>query len=175
MKKVLKFLAIVALVTVTIGCKTTAPIEYSKSQPLIEPETGRAVLYLFRAPHDVIEVHVTIDGMVLTSLPSETYTVVHLNPGKHILGVLENAQSSQPKTFLVDVAEGERRFAYLSGAVRSRSTEISVAGAVAGPVGAAVAVLRPTRADAESYQWKECSELDAHGFISISKFVKPQP
>jgi len=68
----------------------------------------------------------------------------------------------------------ERRFIYLSGVneknFASSNQLAPILGVVGGAIGGAVAGLLASGLDTASgtHSWKECSELDARGFMSIS-------
>jgi hypothetical protein len=140
----------------------TPPVD----QVLQEPLPGHAIAYLLRAPHDDIDIELFAANKKLAGLREGTYTVICLAPGTHVIttrGIptFGNGIEAAP-SFQVIAKSGERRFFNISGAI-TRTLGIFGGVPIAG-----------TGVMAGSRSWKEVSELDAQGLMSISRLVLPE-
>ena len=162
-----------------LGCATTEhPPEYYKPPPpvaLQDPPPGMAVVYLIRTPHDSQTVVVHVAGMAPFLLPPETHTVLLLKPGTYALqgtrsGLFSGGQPSFAPAQLQTLAD-QRLFLYLSGST-GRGAQLAGFIPVAGG-GVVPLVTHGMDTDADTRSWKNCSEQDAQGFLSIARYVRP--
>jgi len=178
-KKLLTVMATAAvLLLLTQGCATPVAKPFVPpvvvDLPLQDPPPGMAVVYLLRSPYDSSSVSVHMQGRNLAVLPPSSYTVVVLQPGQHVLETRVSGPQSDTETvaapFKITVMAEERRFVNLSGR-QSTSSNLSLFFAGGGlPV--------PVHAQTTTYDtrsWKEVTELDAQGLMSIAKMVLPEP
>jgi hypothetical protein len=134
-----------------------APVD----KPLQDPLPGQAIVYLLRAPHDSLRVQVSSAEQRLAVLAQSTYTAVSLQPGRHLLRThawLLAAGAEVAPPLELDVQPNTRRFFNLSGA-----TVRFVYGVPLPQVDTAPG----------SRSWKEVSELDAQGLMSITRVTLP--
>lgn len=154
------------------GCSAPMPYVAPVDIRLQDPPPGKAVVYLVRAPHDPSRVAVFSAAAKLATLPPESYTAIVLTPGKHLLitrnAAVFGAQSELAPPYEVQVGADERRFLNLSGLTAS------------GPVftGAFISgiplFLPQQGTKSGTLTWKEVTELDAQGLMSIAKPVLPE-
>jgi len=162
-----------SLIASVLGCSTN---QISPSSiTLKEPQPDQALVYLLRVPNDSWSFDVTVDGSKITTLPAETYASVNLIPGEHSFAVMSSSSAVATSASLtLQLMPNERRFIYLSGVneknFASSNQLAPILGVVGGAIGGAVAGLLASGLDTASgtHSWKECSELDARGFMSIS-------
>lgn len=152
--------------TLLTGCSSSfKPYAPPSVQVLQDPLPGSAVVYLLRAPYDDIKLEVLVGGEPVAELAESTYTVLSLKPGSQVLttnGVHTfGSKSEAAPPFVFSVSQGQRRFFNVSAAM---TRTISVFGGVP-IVGTGVA--------SNSRSWKEVSEMDAQGLMSISRLVLP--
>lgn len=155
-----------------LGCASGdfKPPTFAPDIPLQDAPPGKSVVYLIRAPHDRATLPVYVGTRKVAVLPPSTYTVAVLQPGTHRIAASANAGPDAPASALT-VSAGERRFLYVS-APTARSFELNFIGA--GRAGI-IPLALPTQVAAGAHTWKECSELDAQGLMSIGKLVLPEP
>jgi len=147
------------------GC-ANGPAQSNREIVLQDALPGQAIIYLIRAPHDAQPVQVGVSNLESMVLPPNSYTVVSVRPGTQLLGIGSAGQIGQATEIVFHA--GERRFFYLSGV---NSTPINpTAAMLAGPL---VTVMNRSYTVEGTRSWKECSELDARGLISISNLVLP--
>jgi hypothetical protein len=164
------------LVTIALLCGGCAeiPANYYSPAPLTrlqDPLPGQALVYLFRAPHDEDALSIQITGKPRFTLEPSTFTVLTLEPGEHVIeGAVRSAFSNEKPAFAptpIKVTANQRAFLYVSG-INSSSMRITGLAPVAKGSVMVFGGIMPTT-EAGSRSWKECSELDAQGFIDISK------
>ena len=149
--------------------------EYAAPPPLQDPLPGQAVLYLLRAPHDKEEVDISIGSKPVARLASGTYTVLSLPPGRHVIGSKLVAPglfggTGDPLPLEVTLAPNQRTFFYISQA----STSASTTSMVPLPGGVVVPIFSNVNRPLGPRSWKECSEMDALGLITISRLTLPE-
>lgn len=162
----------VLLVSVVIaGCAADRPYEPPVHIPLQDPPSGQGIVYLLRAPHDNAAVVVAIDEKVVARLSPSSYTALVLSPGTHTMTTRANSDRAEiAPSFFVTVAPETRRFLNLSG-ITSKS--VSMQGVM--PIGGAfVPLITPSLTTSGDRSWKEVTELDAQGLMSISRVVLPE-
>jgi hypothetical protein len=165
------------LITIALLCGGCAemPANYYSPAPLTrlqDPLPGKALVYLFRAPHDEDALSIQITGKPRFELEPSTYTVLTLEPGEHVIEgtTVRSAFSIEKPAFAptpIKVTADQRAFLYVSGI---NSSSMKITGLVPVAKGGVMVFggIMPTT-EAGSRSWKECSELDAQGFIDISK------
>ena len=163
-------LAIAAVLNLGACASEFKPLEFPPPVPLLDPQPGRAVLYLLRVPDDSATVTVYLDRVALAVMPRDTHAVVQLTPGRHELVAVagsntQRAVGEDDLPMAIDLAAGERRFVYTTQPTHSTSSVGLVLGGKQGSVALPVARKSPAGARA----WRECNELDAQGLLSISK------
>jgi hypothetical protein len=156
------------------GCASNEPPSYFKAAPFValqDPLPGQAVVYLLRAPHDRDVFSMEVSGKRLFTLPPGTFTVLSVSPGPfRITGTTTSFLGGVSSAFMpaeFSIQNGQRAFLYVSGDTQ-RSFDIT--GVM--PLGKAGVMLQSRSGlstEAGTRTWKECSEVDAQGFISISK------
>jgi hypothetical protein len=151
--------------SLTLGC-ASAPVQTDKEVVLQDPFPGRAMVYLIRAPHDSEPIEVRVGELPAITLPSGTYTLLSIAPGTHSFRTVTERGAERRIEIAFHV--GERRFFYLSGENASSIGDPAIVAVVGGPL---LAALNRTDTVEGSRTWKECTELDARGLISISKLV----
>jgi hypothetical protein len=158
-----------------LGCAVgQAPYAPPAEVPLQDAPPGQALLYLIRIPDDRITVEVKINGARAAVMPPSTYTAVVLDPGTHTISTEhtaapEGAREVAPR-LTVHAKAGERGFAYLTGSTDSGGG-IGVLWIGRSPV---LTVPASRRQIVGSREWKQASEFDAQGLMSIAKAVLPQ-
>lgn len=154
------------------GCASQlASYEQPKDTPLQDPPPGKAIVYLLRAPHDSAHIAVFIGERKVASLAPERYTAVALSPGQYVL-VTRSASAIAGEhliapEFRIHVEENQRRFLGISGATTKRP-------AFAGMVGSVPLLIDVQGTASGTRSWKELAEIDAQGFMSISKPSLPE-
>lgn len=156
------------------GCMPIRPFDpkdLPPAVPLQDAPDGKAVVYLFRAPHDSTTVPVYFGERKVAVLPPSTYSLVMLDPGTYLVASSPAGRSDSAPASQLVVQSGERRFLYVS------ATTGNSFGAIGLPLGRAgiVPLLLPSYGSTGARTWKECNELDAQGFMSISRPVVPEP
>jgi hypothetical protein len=155
--------ALLLAVSVLAAACATEPKPYVApvDKPLQDPLPGQAVVYLLRAPHDSLRVQVSSAEKRLVVLAQSTYTAVSLQPGRHVLRThawLLAAGAEVAPPLVLEVQPNTRRFFSLSGA-----TVRFVYGMPLPQVDTAPG----------SHSWKEITELDAQGLMSITRVTLP--
>lgn len=127
---------------------------------------GQAIAYLLRAPHDENDIEIFAANKKIAVLRESTYTVISLAPGTHVITTRGIAMFSSgaevAPSFQLTAKSGERRFFNISGTI---TRTIGIYGGI--PIAGTGIVAR-------SRSWKEVSELDAQGLMSISRLVLPE-
>jgi len=161
-------LLIAAMIT---GCAADRPFEPPVHIPLQDPPTGQGIVYLLRAPHDNAAVVVAIDEKVVARLSPGSYTALVLSPGTHTMTTRANSgQAEIAPSISVTVAPETRRFLNLSGIT---SESVSIQGVM--PIaGALVPLITPSITTRGDRSWKDVTELDAQGLMSISQVALPE-
>lgn len=165
---------IAACLTLIFAAGCSAPKSYVAPIDirLQDPPPGTAVVYLVRAPYDAAHIAVFSPSAKLVVMPPETYTVLVLAPGKHLL-VTRNAavfgtESELAPPYELQVVADERRFLSLSGLT---SDGLVFTGAV---ISGIPLFARQQGTKSGSLAWKEVTEFDAQGLMSIAKPVLPE-
>jgi hypothetical protein len=156
------------------ACADNKPPSYYKPGPLVplqDPLPGLAMVYLFRAPHDLDAFHMEIDQKPPFVLKPGSYTVLSFAPGEFgMRGYAVSRFGTKSPAFqptLLRLREGQRIFLYVSGENDSSFLLKSIVPIGRGGVLVDGGIRTSTVAGTRS--WKECNEIDAQGFISISK------
>lgn len=166
------FIAASSLSLAACAAREFKPLEFAPPVPLQDAPPGQAIVYLLRAPHDREAIAVFLNERRAAVLPLETYTAVSLWPGRYTILAAPSGASAAPEGTeapLLTVAAGERRFLYT--AIPTRGS-VSMFLAPAGAAGA-VPLFVPSRQPTGARYWRECSEQDAQGLLSIAKAVLP--
>jgi hypothetical protein len=156
------------------GCaREFKPLQFAAPVPLQDPLPGSAIVYFMRVPHDPVTLAVLLNKTRIAVLTPETYTVVSLQPGSYGLFALSPTanlpQGDDYQPTGLTVAAGERRLIYTSQPTRS-SESLGLLPFKAG----VVPLLLPIRTAAGARNWRECSEPDAQGLLSISRYARPE-
>jgi hypothetical protein len=149
------------------------PLEFAPPVPLQDPLPGRAIVYLMRTPNERDTIAVFTNQRLAAVLPPETYTAVSLRPGRYAVSASSSPAVAAPEGVepsVLTVTAGERRFHYTAIPTRSSLS------AFPAPVGAAgfVPLFVPSRQPTGARFWRECSEQDAQGLLSIARAVLPE-
>ena len=165
--------SIALAVLLVAGCaRDFQPLVFKPPVPLQDPLPGKAIVYLLRTPHEPYGLRVFINKSEVAVLPSETYSAISLSAGRYevlalpLSAALVMDATYQPTSF--EVKENERRFLYTAQPTDSSS---ALTLASIGVFGLAAAVM-PIRNPAGPQVWTECSELDAQGLMSNSRYVR---
>jgi hypothetical protein len=170
--------ALALTLSIVLGCASEHPPEYFKPPPpvaLHDPPPGMSVVYLIRTPHDSQTVEVQVQGIKPFALPPEAHTVLLLKPGTYVIqgtgtGLFSAGKRSFAPVQLQTVAD-QRIFLYLSG-ITGRSVQVSgFVPLMGGGVMPLLTNLMDT--DAQTRSWKNSSEQDAQGFLSITRYIRP--
>jgi hypothetical protein len=157
------------------GCMTPKEFNPKDIPPLVQLQDappGKAVIYLLRAPHDTATLPVYFGARRVANLPPATYTVVLVEPGSHVVASSPSGSSAGAPGSELTVSAGERRFLYVSAAATGRTATVAP---LLGPGAGVVPLVLPSYGSTGARVWKECAELDAQGFMSISRPVAPVP
>ncbi len=168
---------LVVVITLVAGCAVPPkPYEPPVDIRLQDPPQDQAIVYLLRALYDGIEIAVHVGADRVAILPPSTYTAIVLKPGPHVLTTRtsslfgEGAFLAPP--FNLQLKANERRFLNISGITRK---EAQFTGVIPMPGGTMMPIVTATQATAAaSRTWKEVTELDAQGLMSIAKLVMPE-
>lgn len=168
---------LLAAMALVAGCAVPPkPYEPPVDVRLQEPPQDQAIVYLLRAPYDGVEIAVHVGSDRVAILPPSTYTAIVLKPGAHVLTTRtssllgEGAFLAPP--FNLQVKANERRFLNISGVTKK---EAQFTGVIPMPGGAMMPMVTASQATAAgSRTWKEVTELDAQGLMSIAKLVMPE-
>ena len=165
----MRFIFVILGVFALASCSfTSKPYSYTPpiDKVLQDPLPGQAIAYFLRAPHDEIDLEVFAADKKVAVLREGTYSAISLAPGTHVITVRETSIfGTGPEVapaFQIIAKSGERRFFNISGAIRRT---LSIYGGI--PIAGTGIV-------ANSRGWKEVSELDAQGLMSISRLVLPE-
>ncbi|MBL0251412.1 MAG: hypothetical protein KBA62_01775 [Polaromonas sp.] len=169
------FLVLISLVLA--GCVTPRdfkPEDLPHLQKLVDPPAGKAVVYLLRAPHDNVRMDVYFGEKKVAHLPRSTYSILVVDPRSYLLASSPSGQSDYAPASLLTVQTGERRFLYVSARTGKVSDPIDQTIRQVGSLGGVIPLPPPIAYGASGARiWKECTELDAQGFMSISQQVPP--
>lgn len=161
------------LMTFVVGCAVHEPPVDVRLQ---DPPQDKAIVYLLRAPYDGVEIAVHVGPERVAVLPPSTYTAIVLDPGTHVLTTRtsslfwEGAFLAPP--FNLQVKANERRFLNISGVTKK---EAQFTGLIPMPGGMMMPMVTATQVTAAgSRTWKDVTELDAQGLMSIAKLVMPE-
>lgn len=156
------------------GCADNMPQSYYAPPPLIplqDPLPGHGILYLLRAPHDQETFSVQLGGKQSFTLEPATYSVISLKPGDYAMtGTIGSILGGPKEAFAparFRLQEGQRAFLYVSGVSDTSFFLNSIIPAGRGILFVDGGIKSSTAAGTRS--WKECTELDAQGFMSVSK------
>lgn len=165
------------LVLAAAGC-AVEPKPYSppKETPLQDPPPGKAIVYLLRAPYDSAEITVFVGAAKVATIPPGKYTAIALPPGRHVFitraASIFGVGGEIAPSFHLNVRENQRRFLNISG---STTKTPALVGALPMPSGGGIPLVMPVQSTAPgSRSWKEVSELDAQGLMSISTPSLPE-
>ena len=161
---------IISLALAFVACASPRefkPEDLPPFAPLRDPPEGKAVLYLLRAPHDSTTLPVYLDEKQVALLPPASYTHLVVDPKAYLVASSPLGNSPDAPASSVALRAGQRRFLYVS-ATTGRATKLAVT-----PIGGlgVLPLLLPSYDSTGPRTWKECTELDAQGFISISRHV----
>lgn len=164
-------LSMICVSMVISGCAVDYP--HPDSIVLQQPRTGESLIYFLRSPYDSGQLAIEANGKLLASLPPETYVALSLPPGTYRFitksgGLFGNGEVAEPLE--VSFKENERKFFHVSGNDEKRVVLVGVMGVQGGgllPLPGRESVVR-------NRMWKECSELDARGLITISRRVEQE-
>lgn len=165
------FLATAAVLSGCATPKTFNPKDLPPPVPLQDAPPGKAIVYLLRAPHDQSTLPVYFDAKKVAVLGPATYTVTVVEPGSYLVASSPMGRSESLPSSRLTVKSGERRFLHVS-APTSRSMKTTF---MFMPNVGVVPLVVPSYGPDGAKTWKECSELDAQGFMSISRPVPPEP
>lgn len=167
-----RLLACVAPLVVTACVR--APYSPPADIPLQDPLPGQAIAYFVRIPYDVVSVTVKIDGKRVATMSPSTYTAVSLSPGHHTISTElsregEGAREIAPPE-VIDAKPDERTFWYLTGLTDQTRGETKLFA-----LGKTLFIVGPPsqRKIIGGWRWKETSEMDAQGLMSIAKLTLP--
>jgi hypothetical protein len=138
---------------------------------LQDPLPGQALVYLLRSPYDASEVSVFLGERRMAVLPASSYSVITLAPGRHRLltrhaGLFGGDIAAS--SLEIDAKPDQRRFFSLSG---RQGKALAIAGVLPGGV---PLLLNEHSTENGTRSWKECTELDAQGLMSIARLVLPE-
>lgn len=164
-------LAMICLSVAFSGCAVDYP--HPDSIVLQQPRTGESLIYFLRSPHDSGQLAIEANGKRLVKLPPETYVALSLPPGNYRFitksgGLFSNGEVTEPLE--VSFKENERKFFHISGNDEKRVAVIGVM-SLQGP---GLVPLLGRESVVSNRVWKECTELDARGLITISRRVEQE-
>jgi len=173
---VLRVLSLSIAVVLTSCAHEPRPYSPPKDIPLQDAPPGKAVVYLLRAPYDSLSIDISVANQKLAILGPSTYTAVALPPGTHSLVTkatsVFSAGGNVAPNFELTLKANERRFLNISGQTGKSPAVVGILPLAGG----AIPLLLPEQNTANgSRSWKEVSEIDAQGLMSISKTVLPEP
>jgi hypothetical protein len=164
---------LLSLSMLVTACADNKPPSYFKPPPplaLQDPLPGQALLYLLRAPHDQDSFSIKIQDKKPFVLGPSSYTVLSFPPGEYTMtGAVDSIFGGSKPAFVpaqFRLIEGQRLFLYVSGVNDSSFFLNSLVPFGRGGVLVDGGIRTSTVASTRS--WKECSELDAQGFMSTS-------
>ena len=166
-------LLIGAIFVALTGC--TAPTIHPDLLVLQDPLPGQALVYLLRTPYDALELKIQVNGKTVAVLPPESYTAVSLAPGQYELSTTSSSvfSSDAPVTTPLSIAlQPDQRVFYAIAGTTEKS--IGLAGFVPIRGGVIPLLVQQNSTAKNSRSWKEYSELDARGLITISKLALPE-
>lgn len=170
----LTWLFALALTALT-GCANRASIS-PDAVVLQDPLPGQSLVYLMRAPYDGLVIRIQSGGKNLVTLPPGSYTALPLMAGRYVLSAVSSSFLSSGATVappLEITVNADQRVFYAISGVSERS--FGLAGLVPLAGGGVVPIFSNDSATvAGSRSWKEYSELDARGLMTISKVVLPE-
>ncbi len=157
-----------------VACADNQPPGYYAAPPakrLQDPLPGKALVYLFRAPHDGATLALQISGRPSFTLEPSTYTALTLNPGEYLMEGTSTGRWGKTvpafEPIRIRIESGERKLLYVSGENDRTIEFLGIA-----PLGRGGGMLLANAAlatDNASRRWKECTVLDAQGFMDISR------
>ena len=160
-----------------VGCATSfKPYVPPVDKPLQDPLPDQALIYLLRAPYDDQQLDVSLSGKKIAVLPGSSYTAVSALPGNYVLQTNSSGlfafgtEAAQPLELVLKA--NERRFFNVSG-ITERTVGIGGAILIRGVAGFPL-LFPQTGTAASTRTWKEVTELDAQGLMSISRLVVPE-
>jgi len=163
---------LVASTTFLVACASGEfkPLSFPPNVVLQDAPAGMAIVYLIRAPYDAATLPVYFNGQKLAVLPSMSYTAVVVQPGAYAIASGPNGGTPEAPASTLTVNAGERRYLYVSAPTDRSSTFMAIPGKAG-----IIPLLLPSYAAAGARTWKECSELDAQGLMSLGRLVLPEP
>lgn len=160
-----KSLFVCSLLTAISGCAVNYP--HPDTVVLEQPKPGESLIYFLRAPHDNEALVIESSEKRTVRLPPESYVALSLPPGNYQFttrhgGFFSTAEGAEK--IEVSLAKNSRRFFHISGIEENRPSYI-------GFIGTGFTPLYARKPVVINRVWKECSELDARGLITISRRV----
>ncbi len=162
---------VVAVICLSVVISSCA-VDYPRPESIIlqQPKPGESLVYFLRAPHDSGSLAIEVNGKRVAKLPPGTYVVLSLNPGNYRFvttsgGLFSNEEIARPLD--ISLEENERKFFHVSGVGEKRLTLTGLMRIKGG----GVVPLLGNESVISNREWKECTELDARGFITISRRI----
>lgn len=157
------------------GCATRGSIS-PDAVVLQDPLPGQSLVYLIRAPYDGLVIRVQVNGKPLVTLPPDSYTALSLPAGKYVLTAFNTSVFASDTLVAppleVSVLPDQRVFYAIAG-VTERS--VGFMGFIPTGSGGVMPLLSHKDSTAAgSRSWKEYTELDARGLITISRLALPE-
>lgn len=133
------------------GCGTAGSLQSPSPVVLLDPEPGKALIYVFGSPRLVL----SVNSSRVAVLPKDAVVTVGLTPGRHELLLADPASMVRAASITVDLAPGQRRFFESSIPPQELETrDIQTPGS-------SVSMVLPSRIPNPGRQWKEIREFDA--------------
>jgi hypothetical protein len=135
---------------------------------------NQALIYFLRAPHDSGSFSLQVNDKRVAELPPESYVALRLSPGSYRFVTksagLNFGNSDMAEALEITLNPNERVFYYVSG---EDDKGVSLNGVLA-IKGAGLVPLLGSESVKRNRVWKECTELDARGVITISRQVQQE-
>ena len=124
-----------------------------------------ALLYLLRAPHDRVQLEVSLNRKAAVVLARETYTVISLLPAKYLLVATAIGVNGSPQVVAepveVSLVKDERKILVMSGAIERTA-------------GSDALFLSETKVVRGARAWQEMGQTDARSLIPVLRLVLPK-
>lgn len=144
------------------GCAINNRLVQNESVRLIEPSSSNSIVYFLRIPKDYRQLIIYLNDQRIAKMDNETYTAVSLPPGNYKLVAIDK-NKNQSKTFKMVLLPSQRRFFYTSIPSNNTITDTYIWHK------SSLYIMSLTKGYIENREWKELSESDAKGLISILK------
>jgi hypothetical protein len=149
------------------GCSFNGKLIQNESINLISPSNNNSIIYFLRIPRDFGDLILYLNDQRIAKITHESFTAVSLPPGDYtIIAIDKNKKQSNP--FKIVLLPAQRRFFYTSIPSNDTITDSYIA------YGNSLSVIRSTKGYIENRQWKEMSESDAKGLMSILKPIEAE-